>query len=191
MTRAEAEHVVVARLLAGVLPHVLHAEIRITVFAGHLYLETLPLHHLLLASHFRIFGSAPSPKARSMCSAEEFPPAAPSKFGRTRRTIQQLYQLGLLRIHELVMMRDFTQQLGSFELSFQHILLTALANAIASVCDFLDLFKKLTVAVENLQGLLDISDLKVRFLHLLKNGAPVRLRASPCRRQRPAGLLRP
>ena len=70
------------------------------------------------------------------------------------------------------MMRDLAQQLGSFELSFQDILLAAFANPITSIRDFLDLFKKLTVAVENLQGLLDVGDLKVSVLHLLKNGAP-------------------
>src|ERR1700674_1038335 len=70
------------------------------------------------------------------------------------------------------MMRNLAQQLGSFELSFQHILLAALADAIPPIRDSLDLFKQPAIAVENLQGLLDIGDLKVRFLHLLKDGAP-------------------
>ena len=154
------------------LPHVLHAEIRIAVFACDLHLQTLLLHHLLLASHFRVFGPDLLQKLVRRVAQRSFDQWFRRNLGRTRRTVQQLYQLGLLRIHELVMMRDLAQQLGSFELSFQDILLAAFANPIAPVRDFLDLFKKLAVAVENLQGLLDVSDLKVSFLHLLKNGAP-------------------
>src|SRR5579863_6252026 len=81
------------------------------------------------------------------------------------------------------MMGDLAQQLGSFELSFQDVLLGSFADPIAPIRDFLDLFKKLTVAVENLQGLLHISDLKVSVLHLLKNGAPDGLELLPADRR--------
>src|SRR5437868_9312352 len=78
-----------------------------------------------------------------------------------------------------MMMRDLAQQLGSFELSFQDILLAAFAHSIAPIRNSLDLLQQLAVAIENLLGLLEIGDLKVRFLHLLKNRAPDHFKLFP------------
>src|ERR1041385_2550346 len=70
------------------------------------------------------------------------------------------------------MMRNLAQQLGPFKLSLQHILLAALADTVARIGDLLDLLQDLPVALEDLQRLLHVRNLKIGFLDLLKNGSP-------------------
>ena len=91
----ETQHVVVAELLGGVLPHVLHIEIGIEIFPSQLHLQALPQHDLLLPSNLRVLGTDHTQEfvyrvaERGLCQRFR------SDVRLRRRAVQELLELSL------------------------------------------------------------------------------------------------
>ena len=82
------------------------------------------------------------------------------------RTAQELLDLGFKQSFFLMVVRDLLQNLRVLQLSFQHILLIALADAVACLGRLLYLIQQLVASLQNAEGLLNVGQAEIDHLEI-------------------------